>query len=967
MHLIQRIFRFVRYFKSQLVSASEPIRREVLIGGVLLLGSFTVSPLQAQPELVGDHITGDLEMGDSIVITEGGTTKLCFLNGTAFDGVELFCYDGSSVTQRTNIGGVPESSPPAGPDDLTFYDGAFYFEAIDTDYNQELWSYDGTSASPLSDVVPYPAEFTVYDGTLYFQADGDDGEELWSYDGSSATQVADINSGSGDSSPSDLTVYDGTLYFQADGDDGVELWSYDGSTASQAADINSGSGDSSPSDLTVYDGTLHFQADGGSDGMELWSYDGSTASQAADINSGSGDSSPSDLTVYDGTLHFQADGGSDGMELWSYDGSTASQAADINSGSGDSSPSNLTSYNVALYFQADGGSDGIELWSYDGSSASQVGDLNPGSCETTFGGTEPCSSAPSNLTVYRNTLYFNADGIEGIASYDGSSINETPFTNNTENRPEEKAVYDGSIYFRMETDSTGNELWSYDGSSISQVADINPGGSSSTPKYLTVYDGTLYFQADGGSDGAELWSYDGSGVSQVANIWDTSFNNGSDPKYLTVYDGTLYFQAQDGTTSPLWSYDGSYLQKAADTGGEMTVYDGSLYVAYGALYRYDGSSLTQVNSTEINPVANLTVYDGSLYFLGRTDSDGEELWSYDGSEVSQVADINSGSSDSSPSDLAVYDGVLYFRAIGGSDGEELWSYDASSISQVEDINPGSSSSTPTDLTAFGNKLYFVAKNGSDGWEPHAYTGGENVNSLDFAPSGVSAGGFDPVVYDEGSGSKLYVTATNGSTGFELYRIGPNDPLPVELAGFNATLSEEEVHLSWTTASETGNAGFHIQRRTGEGAKEREGAWTTVGTVEGSGTTSQAQSYRFTDADLPYEADKLTYRLKQVDTDGTENFSDEIVVERGVTEVELLGTYPNPARSQATVRYALPDKQEATIRLYDVLGRQVRTVVSGEQEGRHEQRLDTSRLSSGVYFLRLEAGGQTRTQKFTVTR
>jgi ELWxxDGT repeat protein len=706
MHLIQRIFRFVRYFKSQLVSASEPIRREVLIGGVLLLGSFTVSPLQAQPELVGDHITGDLEMGDSIVITEGGTTKLCFLNGTAFDGVELFCYDGSSVTQRTNIGGVPESSPPAGPDDLTFYDGAFYFEAIDTDYNQELWSYDGTSASPLSDVVPYPAEFTVYDGTLYFQADGDDGEELWSYDGSSATQVADINSGSGDSSPSDLTVYDGTLYFQADGDDGVELWSYDGSTASQAADINSGSGDSSPSDLTVYDGTLHFQADGGSDGMELWSYDGSTASQAADINSGSGDSSPS----------------------------------------------NLTSYNVALYFQADGGSDGIELWSYDGSSASQVGDLNPGSCETTFGGTEPCSSAPSNLTVYRNTLYFNADGIEGIASYDGSSINETPFTNNTENRPEEKAVYDGSIYFRMETDSTGNELWSYDGSSISQVADINPGGSSSTPKYLTVY------------------------------------------------DGTLYFQAQDGTTSPLWSYDGSYLQKAADTGGEMTVYDGSLYVAYGALYRYDGSSLTQVNSTEINPVANLTVYDGSLYFLGRTDSDGEELWSYDGSEVSQVADINSGSSDSSPSDLAVYDGVLYFRAIGGSDGEELWSYDASSISQVEDINPGSSSSTPTDLTAFGNKLYFVAKNGSDGWEPHAYTGGENVNSLDFAPSGVSAGGFDPVVYDEGSGSKLYVTATNGSTGFELYRIGPNDPLPVELAGFNATLSEEEVHLSWTTAS-----------------------------------------------------------------------------------------------------------------------------------------------------------------------
>ena len=192
-------------------------------------------------------------------------------------------------------------------------------------------------------------------------------------------------------------------------------------------------------------------------------------------------------------------------------------------------------------------------------------------------------------------------------------------------------------------------------------------------------------------------------------------------------------------------------------------------------------------------------------------------------------------------------------------------------------------------------------------------------------------------------------------------------LPVELAGFEATADgASAVRLSWQTASETNNAGFRIQRKR---ARERgsESAWTTVGSVEGEGTTAEAQRYRFTDEDLPYEADALTYRLKQVDTDGTENFSDEIVVERGVTEVQLLGTYPNPARQQATIRYALPDKQEATIRLYDVLGRQVRTVVSGEQEGRHEQRLDTSRLSSGVYFLRLETGGQTRTQKFTVTR
>ena len=144
-------------------------------------------------------------------------------------------------------------------------------------------------------------------------------------------------------------------------------------------------------------------------------------------------------------------------------------------------------------------------------------------------------------------------------------------------------------------------------------------------------------------------------------------------------------------------------------------------------------------------------------------------------------------------------------------------------------------------------------------------------------------------------------------------------------------------------------------------------WTTVGSVEGSGTTSQAQSYRFTDADLPYEADKLTYRLKQVDTDGTAHLSKTVTVERGVQELELLGTYPNPTRSQATVRYALPGTQDVTVRLYDVLGRQVRTLVSGEQEGRHQRTLDVGALPSGVYFLRLRAGGEMRTQKLTVVQ
>jgi hypothetical protein len=201
----------------------------------------------------------------------------------------------------------------------------------------------------------------------------------------------------------------------------------------------------------------------------------------------------------------------------------------------------------------------------------------------------------------------------------------------------------------------------------------------------------------------------------------------------------------------------------------------------------------------------------------------------------------------------------------------------------------------------------------------------------------------------------------------------DNPLPVELADLEARADRDKVRLTWTTASETGNAGFRVQRRVGETTSGGEtasggnGTWEQIGQVEGAGTTTEAKSYRFADTDLPYRADRLEYRLKQVDTDGSSALSDPVIVERSVDEVELLGTYPNPARSQATVRYALPEKQKASIRLYDMLGRQVRTVLNGTREGRYKQRVDMSGLPSGTYFLRLRAGGQTRTQKLTVVR
>jgi surface protein len=237
----------------------------------------------------------------------------------------------------------------------------------------------------------------------------------------------------------------------------------------------------------------------------------------------------------------------------------------------------------------------------------------------------------------------------------------------------------------------------------------------------------------------------------------------------------------------------------------------------------------------------------------------------------------------------------------------------------------------------------------------------------------------PTSYEASSGEIVAEAGSAGEPGRlgELVFASSSNPLPVELARFEGAVvegqgaAESAVRLRWATASEESNTGFQVQRRA-EG-----GSWTDLQFVEGAGTTSEPQTYRFTDADLPYAADSLRYRLKQVDTGGTTSLTDPITIGRGgPAGLELLGTAPNPASGQVTVRYGIPEATaseiggSARLRLYDLLGRQVRSVRlggSGTVAGRHKRGLDVSGLAPGTYVLRLEAGGQAATRKVTVVR
>jgi hypothetical protein len=202
----------------------------------------------------------------------------------------------------------------------------------------------------------------------------------------------------------------------------------------------------------------------------------------------------------------------------------------------------------------------------------------------------------------------------------------------------------------------------------------------------------------------------------------------------------------------------------------------------------------------------------------------------------------------------------------------------------------------------------------------------------------------------------------------IYPLDPdNEPLPVELTAFEATRAgARAVRLTWATASETNNAGFRVEHR-GPGGD----VWTELGFVDSKasgGTTTEAQSYRYTAGDLAVGTH--TFRLTQVDLSGATHRHDPVTVEVQMQEaLRLSAPAPNPVSGTATLQFAVKEPVETRVALYNTLGRRVRTLYRGTPTAGEGQRLrlETATLASGVYLVRVQAGGHSKTQRLTVVR
>jgi V8-like Glu-specific endopeptidase len=173
-------------------------------------------------------------------------------------------------------------------------------------------------------------------------------------------------------------------------------------------------------------------------------------------------------------------------------------------------------------------------------------------------------------------------------------------------------------------------------------------------------------------------------------------------------------------------------------------------------------------------------------------------------------------------------------------------------------------------------------------------------------------------------------------------------VPVELTTFTAASNGADVEVSWTTATETNNQGFDIER-TSDGS-----VFEQVGFVPGFGTTTEPKTYSFIDTKL--SSGKYSYRLRQIDFDGSFSYSQTIEVEIvAPSSFGLEQNYPNPFNPTTTIRFSIPVEADVKLSVYNTLGQEVAEILSARlKEGYHEVDFDAGSLTSGIYFYRLEA-------------
>ena len=182
-----------------------------------------------------------------------------------------------------------------------------------------------------------------------------------------------------------------------------------------------------------------------------------------------------------------------------------------------------------------------------------------------------------------------------------------------------------------------------------------------------------------------------------------------------------------------------------------------------------------------------------------------------------------------------------------------------------------------------------------------------------------------------------------------------DNLPVELVSFEATAKEEFIQLDWESATEINFSGYELQRSL-DGDNFKAISW-----ISGNGIPNQINVYRYKDEDIVFNQN-LYYRLKQVDLDGTYEYSDVRVATIRKDGIQLTSITPNPTEGQSKLWIEASLESQATIEVFSTTGQLVISRKENILKGLNSFNLDLSLLPGGVYMVIVQQGRERYTNK-----